>query len=174
MKNDGFTLIEVMISVAIMLVAFTAIFSIQAGSMNALDRTKRMTIITMLARNAMIESELATQGKSFKEVNKEETGEFKPPFNEYKWKREIKEIKFPVLNFAAGGTGDGDEGGEKGESSNANNAIMEKMSKIFAKYLSDSVREIAVTITWPISKGTMSYTVSTYWVDLGAQVSLDE
>jgi general secretion pathway protein I len=63
-RSRGFTLLEVMVAVAILATALSAIFSSQAGLIAATNEAKRLSIATSLARCRMteIEDRLRTDG----------------------------------------------------------------------------------------------------------------
>lgn len=162
----GFTLLETMIAMAIMMVAYSSILIVQSSAMESADKAKRLNVVSMLARGIMSETELQVQNKEFAEAKKEEAGQFKEPFQDFDWKKEIKEIKFP--NFSGGS-----KKAEKDDESGAN-AATETLTKLVTKFLSDSVREIKITISWKKGSGTQSYTVTNYWVDLKHEFPLSE
>ncbi len=161
--SKGFTLLEVMIALAIMVVGLAAILMIQSNSIEATSRTQQINTVSMLARNLMIETELQIQGKTFTEVKEEESGNFPKPYEEFKWSRKVKEVQFPNL-----GGGGGDQGGEGGA-----NAAAEMISKLVTNFLSKALREVRVTISWPRGKGEVSQEFTMYWVDLNHEFSLN-
>ena len=73
-SNAGFTLLETMIAMAIMMVAFSSILMVESSSINSSMRTKQLNVVAMLAKNIMVESEYLFEGKTFDEFKKEETG----------------------------------------------------------------------------------------------------
>lgn len=164
--EQGFTLLEVLIALAIMTVMLTSIFLIQQSSIEATIRAQQMNTVAMLAKNLMIDTELAFQEKPFSEVKEEEKGQFPVPHQDYSWERKIKEIEFPNLGIGTGG------GGEEG--SEGANPQSEMLSKLVSNFLSKSIREVSVTISWRKGSGTQSYAVATYWVDLNHEFSLTE
>jgi general secretion pathway protein I len=164
----GFTLLETMIAVAIMVMGFSAILMVQSSSLNTSMKAKQLNIATMLARNKMVETEKEIEGKTFDETVKEKKGEFKEPFNEYSWTQEIKEIEFPDLLGAAASSGEAS--GEGGE--NTGGPMVEKVTQMITKYLSSSIREVHVTINWKRGEGTQSFKLVTYWVDLNRDMEL--
>lgn len=167
MRNErGFTLLETMIAMGIMLVAFASILMVQSGSLNASAKAKQMNIVAMLARNAMIEAEQTFEGKQFEEVDKEKEGKFPNPYQDFRWKRSIKEIKFPSLGIGGGK-------GEKKDGEGANDKV-EMLAKLFTNFLSKAVREVTVTVIWNRGSGDQSFAVSTYWVDLNHEFALSE
>jgi general secretion pathway protein I len=170
---DGFTLLEVIIAMAIMVVAFGSILAVEQGSINASMRAKQMNIVGMLARNQMIETEFKFQGKPFDEVKKEESGVFKTPYEDYRWTTKIKEIKFPKLS--AGTDGGGDEDAAHGAGSQAqNNGTGDMVSKVITNYFTKALREVTVTVTWKRGSGEQNFTLATYWVNLNNEFKLSE
>jgi general secretion pathway protein I len=167
--QKGFTLLETMIAMTIMMIAFSAILMVESASVNTSTKAKQMNIVSMLAKSAMIDAEYAMEGKTFEEVKKEETQSFPEPYNEYTWTRKVTEIKFPNLAVGGGGTGGGTGGGKTNADS-----VVETITKLLTNYLSKAIRELSVTITWKKGTGEQSLTVSTYWVDLNHEFQLTE
>jgi hypothetical protein len=114
-----------------------------------------MNIVAMLARNQMAELEYKVEGKTFEEFKKTDGGTFAAPYTDYRWTTEIKELEFPNL---------APEKKKDNESGDANYA--EIITKNVATYFSKSIREMNVTIFWKRGGGEVSFTVSSYWVDL--------
>lgn len=157
--NSGFTLLEVMIAIAIMAVGFASILMVETASIRAMERTIEMNTVAMLAKNQMVEAELEFQERTFGEVKEEDHGTFKAPHDKYSWTREIKEIKFPEFRMSAG-------------SQSTVAAAAELIGKLITKFLSNALREVTVTISWQKGPGTKSFAITTYWVDLTHEFSL--
>ncbi|MDH5673459.1 MAG: type II secretion system GspH family protein [Myxococcales bacterium] len=64
MKRSGFTLLEVMVAIAILALSLSAIYSSQAGAIRAAHRSRKMGIATLLARCKMqeVEQQLEEEG----------------------------------------------------------------------------------------------------------------
>jgi general secretion pathway protein I len=172
-NRRGFTLLETMIAMAIMLVAFSSILMVESSSINTSAKARQMNIVAMLAKNIMIESEQLVEGKAFEEVEKEETGAFPEPYAEYKWKREIKEIEFPNLNVAGGGGKEGGAGGAGADAEGTDQGT-EMLTKLLTQFLSKAAREVTVTITWPKGPREQSFSITTYWVDLNHEFQITQ
>lgn len=70
-KNQAaFTLLEVMVAVAILGLSLTAIFSAQAGTIRMATRSERMGMATLLARCKMLEVEELVANEGFPAVDK--------------------------------------------------------------------------------------------------------
>jgi prepilin-type N-terminal cleavage/methylation domain-containing protein len=169
----GFTLLETMIAMAIMMVAFASILMVQSSSVNTSMKAKQMNVVAMLARNEMIRFESDIEGKPFNEVKKDETGQFKEPYQDYTWVRTVREMKFPSLNMGGGGDGAA-KGGDDPAATTGVDQVTELLTKLMTKYFSDAIREITVTIKWKRGKGEQSFSVSTYWVDLNHEFKFTE
>jgi general secretion pathway protein I len=167
-QQEGFTLLEVIIAVAIMVLAFASIIAVESNSISATTRAKEMNMVAMLARNQMVDLEYKIEGKTFDEVKKEDGGTFEAPYEKFRWKTTVKEIKFPSLGGgggdAKGGTASGSGGAAAGGDPNA--AYAEQITKMVTDYFTKAVREISVTIYWKRGSGEVNFNLSTYWVDL--------
>ncbi len=173
-SETGFTLLETMIAMAIMLVAFASILMVESSSINTSAKARQMNVVGMLARNKMIETEFEIEGKPFNEVKKEETEQFKEPYQDYTWTRTVKELKFPSLN--TGGASAANGSNETGGANPAGGVdmITEMITKLMTKYLSGAIREVTVTIKWKRGSGEQSFSVSTYWVDLNHEFEFNQ
>jgi prepilin-type N-terminal cleavage/methylation domain-containing protein len=169
----GFTLLEIIIALGIMAGAFIGIYGAQTQSVSNSSKIRQLNTAAMLAKQKMVETELLMQGKAFTEVDKEESGTFPSPHQDYAWSRVVKEIKFPPMGggAAAGAAGAGSAG--NGGAPGADQAG-EMMGKLVTNFLSKAVREITVTVSWARGKGRMEQSVTTYWVDLNHEFSLSE
>ncbi len=166
-SHSGFTLIEIMVALAILGISFGAILASQNGSINASVRAKRITTVSMLAQNIMVTSELELEGKDFEAVKEESTGEFEAPYKEYKWSRKINEVKFPNIAGDDLANPETNEGEKKLESDqNASNDVVQRINKLATNFLSDSTKEIVITIEWTEKNQKQTYTLSQYWVSL--------
>jgi prepilin-type N-terminal cleavage/methylation domain-containing protein len=164
-NTSGFTLLEVLIAMFIMVIAFGSIFSIQSSAIQVTNRAKQTNTVAMLLKNAMVKAELEVEGKKFEEIKKEDSGTFEAPFQDYSWTRTIKELEFPNLVPNASG-GEGNGGGEDQSS--------DMIGKLVTKFLSKAVRQVEVTVKWQKSGKEQSVSTSTFWVDLNHEMALSE
>ena len=167
LKNNGFTLIEVMIALAIMTVAFTSILMVQSSSIDGVRKSREIGIATMLLKNYMIETEQEFEGRSFTQVSKEKSGKCHEPHTDYICERVIKEVKFPQLSFGQSPSSTQDP------SQASSNQMVEKVSKLITKFFTQALREVTVTV----SKGPKDdnkVSLSTYWVNLNQEFSINE
>jgi prepilin-type N-terminal cleavage/methylation domain-containing protein len=174
-KNEGFTLLEVMIAIGVLAIGIGAILVAENNSLDVTLRAKRMTTVATLAKNTVIEAERELQGKTFDEVHEETSGKFDAPYTDYSWERKIKKVEFPEIAAKAGGAEAGDDGkSPNGADTQVTVPGVERVVKIATQYLSKSSREITVTIKWTEKKEEQKYTVSQYWVDLNHEFNFND
>jgi general secretion pathway protein I len=122
LQNKGFTLLEVMVAIAILGLGLTAILSAQAGAFSASSHARNLGVALGLARCKMteVEEKLAVEG--FQELDSNESGICcegdDTPGVRCNWRVEkpvLPEAKLGDLNLNAGlGSGVGDPGGGLG------------------------------------------------------------
>ncbi len=92
-KRDGFTLLEIMVAVAILGIAMTTIHYGQAQSLRAQARTQNVTLATMMAMQKM--DEVLTVGRfELPSVGSSEEGVFEPPYEFLHWSLRVEENEF--------------------------------------------------------------------------------
>lgn len=156
-RQTGFTLLEIMIAITIMTVAFGAILTSQSGSIHHTIKAKEMNIAGWLARDLMVQSEHLMEGKPFSELKDEETGRFPAPFERFGWKREVRELKFPEISLP------------KKEGQTGVLESVRLLAKMMTKFFNDSVKELVITVTWPRGEGEEQLTLTTYLVDMESE-----
>lgn len=176
MKNntEGFTLLEVMIALAIMLVAFSSILAIQSSSMNSALRARQIHEVSVLARNAMIQVEVDIQGKKFDELPPEFSTPCDENFPDYTCTRKVKEVKLPNLaGLSKSAQGDNGSSASNTEEDEKNSAMLEQMTKVITNFLSKAVREVTISVSWKRGEKTQNYDVAMYWVDLNSDFNIN-
>ena len=108
-KANGFTLMEVMIAMAVLAIALVAVFQLQSQSISMSTDSRFMTTAALLAQSKMVEVEA---GSTL--TNHKEDGDFGPDYPQYTWYLEVgdtqlsqfKKIEVTVINkvFIKGGT----------------------------------------------------------------------
>ena len=108
-KANGFTLMEVMIAMAILAIALVAVFQLQSQSISMSTDSRFMTTAALLAQSKMVEAEAVSTL-----ANHKEDGDFGADYPQYTWHLEVgdtqmaqfKKIEVTVINklFISGGT----------------------------------------------------------------------
>lgn len=147
----GFTLLEVMVAVTILAISLTVMMHFTGNTLIASGRAERMTVATMLAREKITEMEVqlakAIKRGEFPEERSED-GEFDEPFDDFRWRMEIRKVELPAPVT-----------GEKG-------SIQDVVSRQLTKEIAKSVRELALTVSWGELGEEQSVNVTTHIVKL--------
>lgn len=85
--ETGFTLLEVMVAVAIISISFVSLLGSQSQSISVADISRFETTAAMLAREKLTELQLA--GYSALENS---SGQFDEEFTDYAWQTEVREL----------------------------------------------------------------------------------
>jgi general secretion pathway protein I len=186
-RDAGFTLLEVMISLAILAVGLVAISSLNGGAVAMHAYGRRATEASLLLRGKMLDVEEELQKKGFSDFNDEKHGEFTDEgAPDYAWSAEILKPDVQLdpaqlLSLVGGGSqGPGKAAagggpladmllrGQGGGGAGASAAILggplggmlQTQAKTFVETLKRSVREIRLTVSWPDGKQRRSVSAS--------------
>jgi general secretion pathway protein I len=96
--QKGFTLLEIMVSLAIISIAMIAMLSLGNRSIGVHDRLQRLTQATLLAQQKMSESELKAKTGGVAQLQ-ESSGDFADPFAEYRWHIELNDTPLPSVQM---------------------------------------------------------------------------
>ncbi len=168
-SHKGFSLLEIMIAVAILATSVVALLSAQGSSFLSSQRAERLTQATLLARKKMAEMEIEFQKdldkNKFPEDDVEESGKFDEPFEAFRWSSSIKKVDIPVPDVpdtATSDSGEDNTGSENVAVASYLKSVMDEMSK--------QVRQVKLTVYWgdpnlPL-KEQPQMTLTTHWVRL--------
>ena len=92
----GFTLLEIMVALAIIGIAMVALLSLGNRSIGVHDRLQHLTQATLLAQQKMSESELESRRGGVAQLVDGE-GVFTEPFADYRWRIEIISTPLPAV-----------------------------------------------------------------------------
>jgi len=103
-KKTGFTLLEVMIAMAILAMALVAVFQLQSQSISMAGEARFKTTASLLAQRKMADMEA---GATL--ANQDQKGDFAPDHPEYAWTTQVtdtqitglKKIEVNVFNKAS-------------------------------------------------------------------------
>ncbi len=167
-SQAGFSLLEVMIAFAIIVVIVFATVITQSGSVASSARNKNVIIATNLARNLINEQELLYEGLDFEHLPKSKTETFPEPKEpSFKWTIAYDEIDFAPLTelLASQSAKENEKGGDS-------NGQTEMLLRVFKEYLGKSVRRMTVTIEWPEGTGTSTQTFTQLLVNYDTEFKL--
>jgi general secretion pathway protein I len=91
-SEKGFTLLEVMIAVAILAITLVAVFQSQSQSISMAGNARFLTTASLLAQSKMAEMEAI----GMKNI-KTEAGDFGRDFADYEWRMTVKEMDIETV-----------------------------------------------------------------------------
>ncbi len=161
--KKGFTLLEIMIAMAILSISLLALYTSMGNSLRISGQAETTNEATQLARQKMSEiimslDEDIARG-AFPE-EKEESGGFEKPFEKYKWSYVIKKVEIPVLQppsdqseaTIGDSTDPADPAAPKDSSEQKTTPGLENaaanMAQMVTKKISESIRELELKISW--------------------------
>ena len=161
-KSKGFTLIEVMIALMILSITLLSLSTSQAVALNSTRKMRFVTMATVVAKNMMANIELMSDVKGFtyvKDLGEKTEGSVEgDDYKGWKWTREVKEVNFPIaaiMNIFT--TQEKTSAEAEGQStpigSGPEAQIMSMISSNIEKIMHDSIREVSVTVFWPVKAG---------------------
>lgn len=181
----GFTLLEVMVALAILAVSLVAILGINGGTVRSHAYAKRLTVATMLARSKMIDLETHFHQEGFtSDFDQTMEGDFSEEgWQDFRWKAEIVVPKLDagqttalVQQLAAQLLGDIGGGGGGGGNDPAYDTrtmlgpyqgIIEGQISTIVETMKKSLREIRLQVSWMDGRREETLDVVTHMVILG-------
>ena len=190
--SRGFTLLEVMIAVAILGLSLTAIFSSEVGAANVAARARRQNVAATLARCKMGEIEEIVAIEGLPALEKKDTDACceHAPIEGYECEWIVERIILPELGAQEGQEGDEDEseqdrsqrrltetyddinaqgGGTPqeviaGQAGNLTSMALELGYPILKPFLEEQVRRATVTVRWKEGPREIGFDVVQYLV----------
>lgn len=186
--RSGFTLLEVMVAVAILALALTAIFSSEVGALRVGNRARRTNVATLLARCKMAEIEEQVDNEGLPAIDDRGADECceGAEVEGYSCEWSIERVVLPEANLE--GSAEGEEAGGAaplGASSDAmlsGGADMDGITQMamamaypaLKPTIEEQVRRASVVVRWSEGSREMSFDVVQYLVGPAGQAAPDE
>jgi general secretion pathway protein I len=180
-RRGGFTLLEIMISLAILGVALVALLSLSSADVRASHKAKLLTIATGLARAKMLDLEEELLRTGFQDTTEESEGDFseegQPRFS---WYAMIEKVQLPeAAELEEGMKGSTpppspqDEANQEqlmnlagGSASGALGASMVQLYfPLIRPVLEAAIRKITVEVRWRIGREEETLRVVAFYTD---------
>lgn len=161
-SRSGFTFIEVLIAIVILVMASVTAADLIRGSVRAVRDSKEMTIATVLLQKTMseLETKMETEGME-KACEKKVTGKFEAPYEKFTWATYCTEIDFQLSATAAKIL----EGKEDSDSEATKEDLIQKMIlQTASAYITKSLRELHVEVNWLQGKNKRHVDATTHFV----------
>lgn len=161
-SEAGFTLIEVMIAMMIMLGAVVMVANAWSGNLARLEKSRINNTTALLLSRKMTEVEIQYKEKPIEEVPDEDGGDFGSAFPQYKWTMESKDFEMPDLSDVLVSR----DGGAQQELL----TIVRTMTEVFSK----NIKEVTVSVIYTSrrTKKQVKNSVATYFVDYSKDIAL--
>ncbi len=91
-ERSGFTLLEVLVALAILSIALVVLLGLRNQDVNLVDATRHLTVATALARMKMVETDL----EGFPGLG-EADGEFGEGYSDFHWHRVVSSTPFDYV-----------------------------------------------------------------------------
>ena len=184
-QGAGFTLVEVMIALAILFGALVVLLRGAAANIAATQRSQILTAATELARAKMYDLEATLLEEGYQELNQEHDGDFSEegwPF--ITWEAAIVKVELPNLETMQGlGAADGEEGAESEESAGGGMmgglmgmagglggggggigaGFVGSQFEMFRNILEASIRKVTLTLRWEVAGDGEELAVDCYF-----------
>jgi general secretion pathway protein I len=158
-KSAGFTLLEVLIAMIILAAGVMLLAQSWSSSYNRIRKTQKNVEIAALLERKLAETDMKYRGKSIDSIPESEGDEFEG-FPEYSWKLESKKFEMPDLT----GILIGRDGGV--------DQMMMTLMKQFSEHLSNSIKEVKVTVLYKVNEKEFEYSATLLFVDYDKQLPL--
>jgi len=176
MRARGFSLLEVMIALAILALSLGVLLSANVSAIASVQRIEGMTAATLLARGKMLDLERQLNKEGFKADEEERDGEFEDEGHaEIKWVAKILPIKVQsdkIMEMAGSFAGLGDDKSKSGSGNpspvpspgGAGAAdplgFLGPLIAPVAQSISDNMRLVSLEVSWPEGKYRGKFTVN--------------
>ena len=190
----AFTLLEVMVALAILAASLMAVADLSGNALRNYVYSRDLSVATLLARGKMAELEEKYEDAGFTDFDQTEDGTFADQGQPgMRWKLELRkptsDLTAEKILAAFLGGGDADtgtqemigkllggssapsSGGSKGGPSSGVpggllGGVLQGQIKAFTEELKKGVRQVSLRVTWKDGKLENGFDVSTYWVVL--------
>jgi general secretion pathway protein I len=176
LTRRGFTLLEVMVALAILAGALAAVSEVVGGALRNHVRARQVDVATLLARGKMVEVEAQLERKGFRDFDESEEGTFEAEGHpEVRWKVDVLRPTVelgPQAVLAA--LTDGrtleellpppDQAPQLAALQGTITATVQTVLTRIGEQLKASVREVRLTVSWEDGRTVESFDVTTHVV----------
>lgn len=158
-RNAGFTLLEVLIAMVILAAGVMLLAQSWSSSYNRIKKTQKNVEVAALLERKLAEIDMKYRGKATDSIPETDGDDFEG-FPEYSWKMESKKFEMPDLTaILIGKDGGADQ-------------MMTTLMKQFSEHLSNSIKEVKVTVTYKSNGKEFVYSATMVFVDYDKQIPL--
>lgn len=160
-KKNGFTLIEVLVAMVIMIGAVIVVANAWSGNFSRVRSARINNVAATLLERKMTQIEHEYYDKSIDELKEEDGGDFGAMYPGYRWEMKSQEFEMPDLSGALIA--------DDGPTDQTLITIMKTTAEFFKK----SVKEVSVTVIYRPRKGNeIKHTVTSFLVDYSKELPI--
>ncbi len=171
----GFTLLEVMVALAILAASLVAISEVVGGALRNHVRARQLDVATLLARTKMVEAQAELERKGFRDFDDSSEGTFEEEGHpEVRWKLEVRRPTVElgpegVFRALSGKSLDEllpppDQAPQLAPVRASMSAMIQPLLTQIGEQIKKTVREVRLTVTWEEGRKTESFDVTTHLV----------
>lgn len=174
-NHSGFTFIEVLIAIVILVMASVTAADLIRGSVRAVRDAKELTLATMLLQKVMaeLETKLETEGID-RGCEKKKDGKFEAPFEKFTWTTYCTEIDFQLSESAAKALEDKAADENKASETDSENMVQKMILQTASDYITKSLRELHVEVNWVQGKTKRKIDATTHFVRYDLPLTLPQ
>jgi general secretion pathway protein I len=183
--KDGFTLLEVMIALAILGAALTVLLNMSSADIRASHKAKLLTIATGLARAKMLDLEEELLRTGFQDTAERMEGDFEPEGQpKFAWTALVEKVQLPEAGQLAEGQKEGSTPPPSADDE-ANNAALLNLSggsdsgalgasmvqlyfPLIRPVLEQAIRKVTLEVKWRIGADEETLKVIAFYTDTKA------
>jgi prepilin-type N-terminal cleavage/methylation domain-containing protein len=170
-KNDGFTLVEVMVALVILSMSVVTIVALQRANVRSAVNARQLTVATLLARSVMVDAYLHTYRQQLSTaIHEEKTGETEMADMAMKWTWTLRSVPLELPESFETSQKEGSEADREEDQSQA--TFLQPIMTSINDYLGNAMRELAVKVTWTNAYGDQEVVYVTHLVDFSYPLQL--
>lgn len=176
--QTGFTLLEVLIAVAILAVVMTSMLASQLNSMQATRYARDITAAALLAENVIVNLEFEHRQEGWVSSDQEFEGDFSDQgYPDMDWVCTVHFIELPEYNQLL----EAKEGADEVSGSSDDNVVdagdqafgaLGMVWPIVKAAIENSIRKVDCTVKWKQGKLEHEFVLQTFWTDPAALLQL--
>lgn len=159
-RPKGFTLLEVLLALALLGSSLVLLANAWLGSFARLDKTQMSFEVASLLDRKMVEIDRLYRGKSLDEIKDEDAGDFGEEFPQYSWTMKSRKLEMPDLAILM---------------ASENNSFPPEVVSAFRNLreaFSQAIKEVQVNIIFKAPKKNLEFSATTYFVNYDQELQL--
>jgi type II secretion system protein I len=156
--RSGFSLVEIMIAMAILSITVVSIITLQNTSLRNSIYARQLTVASLLARSVMVDAYLQNHARVLsKAIKEEKSGKESMAGIDFKWEWLLDEVPLEIPELS--------DSEEEDSGSQSSNPMMKPIIETLNTFLKDAMRELSVEVSWEERGKTQSIFYVTHLID---------